>query len=321
MTIEEFKETDPSTFGAGNINLLFSSSVVDPGIDNTPVTPYVIQGLSIPYLSQEGTDLSSVLRQVTEVRFPFVSSSVDAKITGRQKRTNYFYFTIEDTVVNELPTEVPSIGYVQEDTSLIFIPFSVDDFYNSDYNPTLNNSEGSKTNRISVKVDRFSSQTVPTNLQAIINNTATPAEIQNCSYTKIGIISSRYLGSKTTGAGSSYKRNKDEHAEFVNSGSIEGNVPALAYKQFIGSVHSTDANTTTIKSILQADRELVSVFFSVNRINNGGTFEFPNFPYTSSHLYTEDGNKFVSLVNSKVYSVDKGEVFTSDEFGEVTLIE
>jgi hypothetical protein len=321
MTIEEFKETDPSTFGAGNINLLFSSSVVDPGIDNTPITPYVIQGLSIPYVSQEGTDLSTVLRQITEVRFPFVSSSLDAKIIGRQKRTNYYYFAIEDILVDELPTEVPSVGYVQEDTSLVFIPFSVDDFYNSDYNPTLNNSEGSKVNNVAVKVDRFTSQTIPTNLDAIINGTATPAELQNCSYTKIGLISSRYLGSKTTGAGSSYKRNKDEHTSYVSSNSIDGNVPALAYKQFIGSVHSIDANTTAIKNILQADRELINVYFNVDRINNAGTFEFPNFPYTSSYLYTEEGNKFIGLVNSKIYSVDKGEVFTSNEFGEVTLIE
>ena len=321
MTIEEFKETDPNSYGQGNINLLFSSSIVDPGIDNTPIPPFVIQGLSIPYTSKEGTDTSSVLRQITEVRFQFVSSSIQAKVTGRQKRTDYFYFTVEDFAVNQLPTEVPSLGYVQDNASLVFIPYSVNNFYNSDYNPTQNNSEGSKLNVTAVKVDRFSSQTIPTNLQAIINGTATPAEIQNCSYTKMGIISSRYLGGKSTGAGPSYERNKEKHTAFVTNNLVPGNRPALAFRQFRGSIHSSDANTTTIEAILQADRELNDVYFNVDRINNGGTFEFPNFPYLTSYIYTERGNQFVRLVNSKIYSIDKGEVYSTNEFGEVILIE
>lgn len=321
MTIEEFKETDPNGYGVGNINLLFSSSIVDPGIDNTPIPPFVIQGLSVPYRDTQGTDLSAVLRQVTEIRFPFVSSSIQATIIGRQRRTNYFYFTVEDIAVNELPTEIPNLGYVQGSTDFVILPYSVDNFYNSDYNPTQNNSDGNKLNASAVKVDRFSSQTIPTNLQAIIAGTATPAEIQNCSYTKMGIASSRYLGAKSTGAGPSYQRNKERHTEYVLNNLVPGNSPALAFKEFKGSTHSSDANTSTIKAIQQSDRELVSVYFNVGVVNNGGTFEFPNFPYSGTYIYTEDGNRFVRLVNSKVYSIDKGEVYSTDEFGEVNLIE
>ena len=321
MTIEEFKETDPNSYGQGNINLLFSSSVVDPGINNTPLPPFVIQGFSVPYVSKEGTDISSVLRQINEIRFQFVSSSVNATVTGKQKRTNYFYYTVEDFAVNELPTEIPNLGYVQDDTSLVLLPYSVNNFYNSDYNPTINNSEGSKLNRVAVKVDRFSSQTIPTNLDAIIAGTATPAEIQNCSYTKMGIISSRYIGGKSTGAGPSYERNKELRTAQVLANLVPGNRPALGFKKFDGSIHSADANTSTIKSILQADRELAEIYFNVDRIKVSGSFEFPNFPYTSSFIYTEEGNRFVRLVNSKIYSIDKGEVYRTDEFGEVTLIE
>tara|TARA_B110000977_G_C11090226_1_gene496555 strand:+ start:8202 stop:9167 length:966 start_codon:yes stop_codon:yes gene_type:complete len=321
MTIEEFKETDPNSYGNGNINLLFSSSVVDPGVDNTALPPYVIQGLAVPFQSQEGTDLREVLRQVDEVRFAFASSSVDCKIIGKQKRTNYYYYKVEDLAVNSLPIEVPGLGFVQTDTSLVLLPYSDTDFYNSDYNPIINNSEGSKLNVVAARVDRYSSQTIPTNLQAIITGTATKAEIQNCSYTKMGVISGRYVGGKTTGAGSSYHLNKDRHAEFVLANEITSNSPALSFKQFQGSVHTEDATTSTIKAISQSDRDVVSIFFNAERVLAGGEFTIPNFPSSGSFIYIEEGNKLVKAVDSKVYSIDKGEVYTSDENARITLIE
>ena len=321
MTIEEFKETDPNGYGVGNINLLFSSSVVNPGVDNTALPPFVIQGLSVPFKSQEGTDLRDVLRQVDEIRFPFASSSIDCKIIGKQKRTNYFYYKLEDLAVNSLPDLVPGLGFVQKDTSLVLLPYSETDFYNNDYNPLINNSEGSKLNVVATRVDRFSSLTIPTNLQAIITGTATKAEIQNCSYTKMGIISGRYVGGKTTGAGSSYHLNKDEHTAFVTSNLISSNSPALSFKQFQGSVHSEDATTSTIKSISQSDRDVVPIFFEADRIKSGGEFTFPNFPSSGSFIYIEEDNKLVKAVNSKVFSIDKGEVYTSEENARITLIE
>lgn len=321
MTIEEFKETDPNGYGVGNINLLFSSSVVDPGIDNTALPPYVIQGLSVPFKSQQGTDIREVLRQVDEVRFTFAETSVNCKIIGKQKRTNYYYYQVEDFVVNSLPTEEPGLGFIQRDTDLVLLPFSATNFYNSDYNPLMNNSEGSKENAVAFRVDRYSSQTIPTNLQSIITETATPAEIQDDTYTKIGIVSGRYAGSKTTGAGSSYNLNKDRHTEFVTANQISSNNPALAFKQFKGSIHRSDASTAAIKAITQSDREVVPIFFNAERISSGGTFTIPNFPSSGSFIYVEDGNKLVKAVNTKVYSIDRGEVYTSEENAGITTIE
>ena len=321
MTIEEFKELDPNSYGDGNINLLFSSSVIDPGIDNTPIAPYVIQGLAVPFTSVEGTNISEVLRGITEIRFTFDGTVVDAKITGKQRRTGYYYYTVEDFPTNSLPAEVEGVGYVQNETFPVFIPYSTTNFNNSDYNPTLNNSEGSKANDIAQQVDRFTSQILPTNLDAIIAGTANPAELQNCSYTKIPIISSRYLGSKTTGAGPNYTRNKERRTAYVQANLIPGNSPSLSFKQFNGSTHPSDADTTTIKNILQADRELTQIYFNVERQKVGSEFVFPNFPYSGSFIYTEQGNKLIKVVNSKLYSIDKGEVYTTNEFGGVTLVE
>ena len=321
MTLEEFINTDPNGYGQGNVNLLYSSSVVNPGIDNTPIAPFVVQGVCIPYTSKQGTDITAILKQITSFTFNFDGTQVNASITGKQKRTGYFYYTVEDFSVNTLPSGVDPLGNpYQEDESFIFIPYTTANFNNNDYNPLINNSEGSKRNVVAKQVDRNASQTIPTNLEAIIANSANPAELQNCSYTKIGIISSRYVGSKSTGAGPSYELNKEKHTNFVLSNLIAGNRPALAFKSFNSSIHNADADTTTIIGIQLADRELTEVYFDSVKEYTGSSVTYPNFPSVGRYLYSSEGNKLIRLVNSKIYSIDKGQVYTTDEFGQVTAI-
>ena len=45
MTLQEFIETRPQSYGRGNINLLYSSSV--SGSDDVPIPPFHIQGLFV----------------------------------------------------------------------------------------------------------------------------------------------------------------------------------------------------------------------------------------------------------------------------------
>lgn len=321
MTLEEFKETDPNLYGAGNVNLLYSSSVVSPGVDNTPLPPYVIQGLTIPFTTTTGVDISAQLKQINSFKFTFDGTVVNAVIVGKQKRTDYFYYQIEDIASSNLPTDVDALGNpFQEDVDFIFIPYSTTNFNNNDYNPLINNSEGSKLNEVAKQVDRNASQLTPTNLDAILSGSATAAEIQNCSYTKIGIISSRYVGSKSTGAGPSYELNKDRHTTFVQSNLIAGNRPALSFREFQSSIHRGDSDITTIKNIQLADRELVGTYFNSEKVFSGSNVTYPDFPVVGSYLYSSEGNKLIRIVSSKIYSIDKGEVYTTDEFGQVTTV-
>lgn len=318
MTIQEFIASRPQSYGAGNANLLYSSSV--SGSTNVPISPFHLQGLTIPFTSQEGTNVAAAFKEVTEINFTYTTGTVTAKITGRQKRSEYFYFTFDEVVVNELPTELGGVNTF-ENSEFVFVPYSTLEFNNNDYNPLMNNSEGSKRNAIAQKVDRFADAVNPTNFDAILSQSAEYAEIQNCSYTKIGIINGKYNGSKNTAAGPAYQFNKDLLTSFVNTNTVAGNSPAQSFKEFEGSLHSSDANTSTIKAINQSDRKLIKIFFNSEISGSHPTKSFPNFPNSGSFIFTEQGNDFIRTVGSKIYSIDKGEVFTTNELGNVTLVE
>ena len=318
MTLQEFIAQRPQSYGNGNANLLYSSSV--SGSDNTPVAPFHLQGLTIPFTSQEGTNVAAAFKEVTNINFDYKTGTVEAKITGRQKRNEYFYFTFEEVVVNSLPETIGD-STVYNDSEFVFVPYATLAFNNNDYNPLINNSEGSKRNSKSQKVDRSTDAVNPTNLQAILAQTAEAAELQNCAYTKTGLINGRYNGTKTTSAGSVNISNKSLLTSFVSSNTIAGNNPAQAYKLFEGSTHSDDADTATIKGINQSDRKLTKVFFQSVISGSHPSKIFPSFPSTGNLVYIEEGNSLISLVNSKVYSIDKGQVFTTNQLGEVTLVE
>ena len=320
MTLQEFIETRPQSYGNGNANLLYSSSV--SGSEDVPIAPFTLQGITLPFTTQEGIDISAAYKEVNVIKFSYPTGTIAATITGRQKRSQYFYFTFEPVIVNQLPTSLDSAGNtVEEDSEFVFVPYTTLTFNNNDYNPLINNSEGSKRNSKTRKVDRFADAVNPTNIQAIISQSAEFAEIQNCSYTKIGIINGRYNGTKATSAGPITEYNKEIFVSRVNANSILGNSPAQSYKGFQGSTHPSDADTTTIKAITQSDRELKEIYFNSVITGVHPTKSFPNFPSSGSFLYTEDGNVLVRLVGSKVYSIDKGQVFTTNELGGVILVE
>ena len=319
MTLQEFIDTNPSDYGLTNANLLYSSSVSGSG--NTPIAPYELQGLTLP-LALGGTNLAAALKEVDSIKFGFISGSITAVITGRQKKSGYFYFTFTPVIVNEIPTS-NSLGISNyEDSEFTFLPYTTLSFINSDYNPLINNSQGSKLSSKVRIVDRNSSQEIPTNIQAIISQSATFAEIQNCTYTKTGIINSRYQGSKATAAGPVAREyNKQLFVSTIVANAILGNEPALSFKEFKGSIHTNDADTTAIKNILQADREIITVYFNTELSGSHPNKTFPNFPSSGSFLYTDENNRLIRAVNNKIYSIDTDQVFTSNELGGITLVE
>lgn len=318
MTLQEFIETKPQSYGATNVNLLYSSSV--SGSSNTPVPPFTLQGITIPNSSQ-GTDLAATLKELTSLRFDLTDGPITTTITGRQKRTGYFYFTFSEVAVSNIPS-IDSLGIsLFNDSEFGFVPFLTLAFNNSDYNPLHNNSEGSKLNSTRKVVDRNTSQSTPTNLTAIISGSAQAAELQNSSYTKTGLINARYNGSKASAANTSIGRiyNKQELTTSISSNAIAGNEPALSFIEFEGSLHPTDSDPTKIKAILQADRDLVPLYFNSVLSGSMGDQTFPNFPISGSFIYqdAEYGNRMVKVVNSSIFIVDTGLVYTSNENGGI----
>lgn len=318
MTITEFIETSPLAYGFGNANLIYSSSV---DTFQQPLPPYSIQGMTVPFVDKNNKSYESALLSISNLRFNFSGSFYTADVIGKQKRTQYIYFQFEPFTTNYLPTSLDAaLTPINLDSDFILIPYKNFNFNNSDFNPLINNSEGSKPNSVAQVVDRKGDAANPTNLGALIGNTSGKAELQDCSYTKVGIINSRYNGTKATTAGPINEYNKERFTARVVAGAIAGYEPANAFKKFKGSIHAGDSNTTAIKAINQSDRELVDVYFNSTLSGTHPNKLYPNFPAVGNYLYVEQNNKLTRVVGSKVYAIDTAQVFSSDILGSVTTI-
>ena len=95
MTELDFIETSPIDYGGGNnANLLISSSVTNPGVDNTPLPPFTLFGMTIPLQDENGINISSALKEVEEIRFTFTSGIIKSKILTLLKKKIFKYFII-----------------------------------------------------------------------------------------------------------------------------------------------------------------------------------------------------------------------------------
>jgi len=326
MTLQEFIKANPTGWGTGNANLLVSSSVSGsyPNVESFP--PYTVKGISIPFTSKNDKYIEPALKEVNEFRFKVQDGIlVKSKVLGRQKRNGYYFFSLADFVINSLPTTLDFDDNPEvENSEFVFVPYVSVSFINNDYNVLLSNSATSKLSDTHRIVDRMTalsgSADLPSNYTAIISQSAERAELQNCSYTKIGIVSSRYEGTRTSKAGNFYEFNEDIFEEKVLTRGIPGNDPALALKEFKGSIHPNDSTDTTIKAIQLSDRTIETIFFDTILAGVHPNKTYTNFPVSSSFLQTEDGTRFVRSVNSKIYSVDKGEIYTTNELGGVIAV-
>ena len=326
MTLQEFIKANPTGWGTGNANLLVSSSVSGsyPNVESFP--PYTVKGISIPFTSKNEQYIEPALKEVNEFRFKVQDGIlVKSKVLGRQKRNGYYFFSLADFVINSLPTTLDFDDNPEvENSEFVFVPYVSVSFINNDYNVLLSNSATSKLSDTHRIVDRMTalsgSADLPSNYTAIISQSAERAELQNCSYTKIGIVSSRYEGTRTSKAGNFYEFNEDIFEEKVLTRGIPGNDPALALKEFKVSIHPNDSTDTTIKAIQLSDRTIETIFFDTILAGVHPNKTYTNFPVSSSFLQTEDGTRFVRSVNSKIYSVDKGEIYTTNELGGVIAV-
>ncbi len=323
MNLEEFINTDPNFYGNGNANLFYSSSI--SGSDNVPVAPFVIQGLSIPNRDLAGNNLISPLKEVQKFKFDFGGARIEATITGRQKKNNYTFFSINPISVNALPPDDGFGSQIEDESEFIFNPYFDTGYFNSDFNPLQGNSSALLRNTTTMVVDRNASQIIPGNLDALIAGTAEKAEIVDSFNETVGLLSGRSAGSKTTSAPEqenikSLVLDKQAFLTLANSKAVAGNEPAIGFKKFEGSVHTTDADNTTIKGL--SEREKVNILFNSVRVNDGGNLSFPNFPRTGSVIYLEieESNRLRKAASLKVFAVETNKVITTDEDGVVTTI-
>ena len=318
MTREQFIETAPQKYGNGRVNLLLSSSVSYTGSNpqGEAIPPYTVLGISIPDTSKNGVPIGPALREVQSLRFDFGNEQVSVDITGKRKQNGYFYYLVQPILTDNYPTGVgPGGEPLVSGSAFVFVPYVQSSFNNSDYNPLINNSETSKVNAIAQVVDRFASQNNPTNLTAILHQQAEEAQLQNCSYTKVGSINAKYTGTKETNARTITQYNKQKFTDAVLATGITGNEPALGFRSFQGSLHSTDAPDATIREI--AERKTIDVFFNTTLTTTGSELVYPNFPVAGNFLFSSEGNSMNRITNQKVYGIEDDVIYTLSETGQV----
>ena len=324
MNLEEFINTNPNFYGNGNANLFYSSSI--SGSDNVPIAPFVIQGISIPNSDLNSNNLISPLKEVTKFKFDFGGQRIEAIITGRQKKNDYTFFSVDPITVNNLPAEDGFGSRVEDESEFVFNPYFESGYFNNDYNPLQGNSNLLLRNSATMVVDRQASQITPGNLDALIAGTAEKAEIVNSFNTTAGLISGRHVGSKTTSAGakvdiSAVSSSKESFTRAVLANAGKNVEPAIVFKSFEGSTHPDDAISNTIKGL--ADRDKINIFFKEYRTTISGALEYPNFPRVGSTIFLdrEDSKELRKAANAKLYSIQTNQVFVTNEAGNVSAIE
>lgn len=94
----------------------------------------------------------------------------------------------------------PGAGWPLSSTEdVLILPYVVGRFDNSDYNALMNNASTIANSARLRKVDYTSGAIVPTNIEALRNNTADISQTQEYLHNSIGLTSARYIGKQLYG--------------------------------------------------------------------------------------------------------------------------
>jgi len=327
ISIFQFSNTKPQN---GTINLLYSQSIGQSG-------NFTIVGACIPFESANGINIENSLQQLTEFTInkkdsPETIDKVIFDVSQKTRKSGYYfvqfdqssYINNETFVLGDNSTFVSesftssSINYesdqngsfnnipsATENEAVLLDPFIVGTFTNSEYETLLSNATNLEPNSFKFIVDRNESQINPKNFESIISRSAVKANVQDSNYTDTGLTNSRYSGTKLT------------------SGSVVGDSPGLSFTQFGGSIHTDDSDNITISKINASERIIEQIYFDFDKdriISSSATVSsYSRIPQVGNYVYEFDteSNRYVRLVNSKVFNIESGRVVTTDQAGLV----
>lgn len=191
------------------------------------------------------TSIESVLEQVETIEFTYVGNEYILNInsTTLYNATFPFYYFIIDPVYidNIFDANVIGVDNPALITNVTFTPYLADlDFGFSDSNPLISNASEQRESTRIMESDRLETTVLPSNIEAILGETADRANVQDSLYYDTGWSRARYRGSKTS---------------TLDNAGIE---PALAGRSFKGEQFSVD---TTQDYICQSDNRLQQEFF------------------------------------------------------------
>ena len=191
------------------------------------------------------TSIESVLEQVETIEFTYVGNEYILNINSTtlyNATFPFYYFTIDPVYIDNIfDANVIGVDNPALITNVTFTPYLADlDFGFSDSNPLFSNASEQRESTRIMESDRVETTVLPSNIEAILSETADRANIQDSLYYDTGWSKARYRGSKTS---------------TLDNAGIE---PALAGRSFKGEQFSVD---TTQDYICQSDNRLQQEFF------------------------------------------------------------
>lgn len=191
------------------------------------------------------TSIESVLEQVETIEFTYVESEYILNINSTtlyNATFPFYYFTIDPIFIDNIfDANIIGVDNPALITNVTFTPYLADlDFGFSDSNPLFSNASEQRESTRIMESDRLETTVQPSNIEAILNESADKANVQDSLYYDTGWSRVRYRGSKTSTS---------------DNAGIE---PALAGRSFKGEQFSTD---TTTDYICQLENRLQQEFF------------------------------------------------------------
>jgi len=172
------------------------------------------------------------------------------EINTRKKLTNHFYFSFVDDII--VPNDLIGLSSGSAILDVFFEPGFLENFYDSEYNVLVNNSESPRTSKFLLRVDRDTGTLSPNNLEFITGSqvddlrysfdTEVFANIQDSSYSSKAWSVPRYEGSS------------------IDNSGIEGNEPAVSLTPFNGAVYEVSSTSSAILSELRSERNLERLY-------------------------------------------------------------
>jgi hypothetical protein len=162
-------------------------------------------------------------------------------------------------------------------SSILLNPYlnSVPNFYNSDYNPLINNTEGDRLSSKFQDIDYSTGIVTPTNFAQLISGSAVKAAVQDSNYTSKRVTLPRYEGSKSTSQNLNYWTPGDE-GTYGKLPTVENLKTMVAYCDWIGGwpPERENASAIHVQYLIKADGTVIIPNTSENSLADiKGTFE------------------------------------------------
>jgi hypothetical protein len=333
MTELEFKVTDPSAYGTGNINILYSSSVSTGSVRlpvaqygssasedlhvtssgiyeriefDTPVTgtneyyrynsffpPYKITGITIPFSSANNVSLEATLKQIQALKFTIATEKVTVPIKTISRLNGYFYLQTEPIEISNIPASNDSQGTPAD--------FNVEFTF---LNYLADNFENNDFN-----VLQGNAFTVLTNKSAyqVDRNTdsANPSNLGSLVSETATLAEINYSNYTTTGwTNARYSGTK-------NNARIKRDNPAQTYINFEGTLHPLDSNNETILAAGQGDKDLNKLYFNVEETPRVFSTEIYSEKLGDHYTSVRTGPYYIPGSFPEVRSIKDGVTITS----------